>query len=74
MQAEGLVPWFEFPQRRNADTRIAFGHWSTLGQVHNDQLVSLDTGCLWGGSLTAWRIEDDHFIAIDCPGAQTPGT
>jgi bis(5'-nucleosyl)-tetraphosphatase (symmetrical) len=74
MQAEGLIPWFEFPQRRNADTRIAFGHWSTLGRVHNEQIVSLDTGCLWGGSLTAWHIEDDRLIEIDCPGAQTPGS
>jgi bis(5'-nucleosyl)-tetraphosphatase (symmetrical) len=73
-QAADLMPWFEVPTRRSADTRIAFGHWSTLGRIHNPQLVSLDTGCLWGGTLTAWCIEEDRLIEVDCPGAQKPKT
>ncbi len=55
-QAAGLYPWFEAPQRANADVRIICGHWSTLGFVNRHNVWSLDTGCLWGGSLTAVRV------------------
>ncbi len=51
--APGLLPWFAVPGRRTAGTPIAFGHWSTLGLHWNDATLCLDTGCLWGGALTA---------------------
>jgi bis(5'-nucleosyl)-tetraphosphatase (symmetrical) len=53
----GLVPWFEAPQRKSAGTPIAFGHWSTLGLINRAHLLALDTGCVWGGALTAVRID-----------------
>jgi bis(5'-nucleosyl)-tetraphosphatase (symmetrical) len=51
--APGLLPWFTVPGRRTAGTPIAFGHWSTLGLHWGDATLCLDTGCLWGGALTA---------------------
>jgi bis(5'-nucleosyl)-tetraphosphatase (symmetrical) len=53
----GLFPWFDAPGRRSAGTPIAFGHWSTLGLVQRPDLLGLDTGCVWGGKLTAVRID-----------------
>lgn len=71
---EGFMPWFEVPGRRTADTPVAFGHWSTLGLVNTDKLLSLDTGCVWGGQLTAVRIDGGarEVIQIACPQAQKP--
>lgn len=65
----GHHAWFDAPGRRTAGTPIAFGHWSTLGFLDRPDLLSLDTGCAWGGSLTAVRIGDDgsrERISIDC--------
>ena len=53
----GYLPWFDVPGRRSAQTPVAFGHWSTLGLVQRDKLLALDTGCLWGGCLSAARLE-----------------
>jgi bis(5'-nucleosyl)-tetraphosphatase (symmetrical) len=53
----GLFRWFDAPGRRSAGTPIAFGHWSTLGLVERPDLLGLDTGCVWGGKLTAVRID-----------------
>jgi bis(5'-nucleosyl)-tetraphosphatase (symmetrical) len=53
----GLVPWFEAPGRASAGEPIAFGHWSTLGLIDRADLLSLDTGCVWGGALTAVRVD-----------------
>jgi bis(5'-nucleosyl)-tetraphosphatase (symmetrical) len=53
----GLVPWFDAPQRASAGSRIAFGHWSTLGLVNRADLLGIDTGCVWGGALTAVRVD-----------------
>jgi len=53
----GHVPWFDVPLRRSAGTPIAFGHWSTLGLINRPDLLALDTGCVWGGALSAARID-----------------
>jgi bis(5'-nucleosyl)-tetraphosphatase (symmetrical) len=53
----GLLPWFRIPQRRSRDAQIVFGHWSALGFHHGDNVLALDTGCVWGGSLTAMRLD-----------------
>jgi bis(5'-nucleosyl)-tetraphosphatase (symmetrical) len=53
----GLVPWFDAPGRRSAGVPVAFGHWSALGLVNRADLLALDTGCVWGGKLTAVRID-----------------
>ena len=72
---EGFMPWFEVPGRRTAGTPVAFGHWSTLGLINRDDLMALDTGCVWGGQLTAVRVDGPvrELIQIDCPQAQKPG-
>ena len=49
----GYAPWFQHPQRASAGQPIAFGHWSTLGLVNRPDLLAIDTGCVWGGELTA---------------------
>lgn len=72
---EGYMPWFEVPGRRTADVGVAFGHWSTLGLIQRPGLLSLDTGCVWGGALTAARIDGarSEIIQVACPQAQKPG-
>lgn len=69
-----IVPWFDVKHRKNRDLDIIFGHWSTLGSYHEYKLHCLDTGCVWGGKLTALRIDTDPptYLAINCPGAQNP--
>ncbi len=52
-----LIPWFRFPQRRVLPGTIFFGHWSTLGYHQENDVIALDTGCVWGGKLTAIRID-----------------
>jgi bis(5'-nucleosyl)-tetraphosphatase (symmetrical) len=70
----GTVPWFDAPGRRTAGVPIAFGHWSTLGLVNRPDLLALDTGCVWGGQLTAVRIDGvrREVIQVDCEQAQSP--
>lgn len=53
------LPWFDVLGRKSAKHKIIFGHWSTLGLVHRKNVYAIDTGCLWGGSLTALRIDTD---------------
>ena len=71
-QAPGLLPWFDVPDRASAGTPCIIGHWSTLGLINRPDLVALDTGCLWGGQLTAMRLEDRQVFAVACPVFQTP--
>jgi bis(5'-nucleosyl)-tetraphosphatase (symmetrical) len=74
---EGFMPWFDVPERRTSGVPVAFGHWSTLGSVDREGVLPLDTGCVWGGCLTAARIMDDRGsverIAVRCPQARKPG-
>ena len=56
---EELQPWFAMPKRKAVDVRIVFGHWSTLGFYEKKNLLALDTGCAWGGLLTAAQL-DEH--------------
>ncbi|MGK2951400.1 MAG: symmetrical bis(5'-nucleosyl)-tetraphosphatase [Thiobacillus sp.] len=71
-QPAGLLPWFEIPGRQSADATIVIGHWSTLGLINRRDLIALDTGCLWGGRLTAVRLEDRQVFAVPCPMQQRP--
>ncbi len=67
---KGLVPWFDMPQRQTASTTVAFGHWSQLGLMLRPDVLSLDTGCVWGGRLSALRLgitrAQDELIQVDC--------
>jgi len=60
----GYIAWFDMPNRRSADTAIIFGHWSALGLYQRDNLFALDTGCLWGGGLTAMRLDDRKIFQV----------
>jgi bis(5'-nucleosyl)-tetraphosphatase (symmetrical) len=60
----GFSPWFEFPRPGQKKTRILFGHWAALEGVTNcESAIALDTGCVWGRSLTAFRIDDNQFFS-----------
>jgi len=67
-QPPDLVPWFQVPQRRSRDMRLVFGHWSTLGPYAGDNVLALDSGCLWGRVLTAARLEPGtaEIVSIPC--------
>ena len=71
----GHYAWFDAPGRLTAGAPVAFGHWSTLGLVNRPDLLGLDTGCVWGGQLTAVRIDGGQreVIQVRCEQAQKPG-
>jgi bis(5'-nucleosyl)-tetraphosphatase (symmetrical) len=62
----GFLPWFELEDRVSADTTIVFGHWSAIGLRQTNNVYALDTGCLWGGALTAIRLEDKAVFQVPC--------
>lgn len=87
-QKKGYIPWYEVPDRKSRDLNIIFGHWSTLfGHTSQPNVYALDTGCLWGGSLTAMRLDspepknnslelnnnspEPEYITVEC---ETPGS
>jgi len=74
---EGFMPWFDVPGRKTANATVAFGHWSTLGWLSRPDLLSIDTGCVWGGCLSAVRIgaalDERELIQVKCEQAQKPG-
>lgn len=80
----GYMPWFEVPGRQTANVTVAFGHWSTLGWLDRTDVLSLDTGCVWGGCLSALRVGGSggskittpltqKLIQVKCEQAQKPG-
>ena len=81
----GFLPWFDVPGRRTADAVVAFGHWSTLGWLARDDIWSLDTGCVWGGCLSAVRMDPaasqqpasrgiaHALVQVRCEQARKPG-
>jgi len=66
-EGSGLLPWFDLPGRRTNDVTVVFGHWSALGLVLRPNLVGLDSGCVWGGKLTAVCLDDRTLLQVDCP-------
>ena len=76
LRAKGLKPWFECENRKEIELKILFGHWSTLGFYEDEHVLALDTGCLWGGKLTAARLDSSEaprIVQVECPGAMKPG-
>ncbi len=68
-QPENLMPWFKVPGRKSADMKIIFGHWSTLGFHQSHNCYAIDTGCLWGGELTALKLgKKVTKICVTCSG------
>ena len=68
----GCLPWFAVPGRASLDHRIVCGHWSALGYHDEDNILALDTGCLWGGCLTAVRLGDRRVFRQPCPQQAKP--
>ena len=62
----GYVPWFDAPGRASASVPIVCGHWSALGLLIRPDLLALDSGCVWGGHLTAVRLEDRSVMQVSC--------
>ena len=72
----GHMPWFDVPGRQTAHVTVAFGHWSTLGKLQRQDVWALDTGCVWGGCLSALRLSNigmPEVIQVRCEQAQCPG-
>jgi len=72
----GVFPWFQCPGRQTSNARIIFGHWSALGYWDQNNVWGIDSGCLWGGSLTAVRVRKSKPIEplhLPCAGYLTPG-
>jgi bis(5'-nucleosyl)-tetraphosphatase (symmetrical) len=77
----GYMPWFEVPGRRTANDTLAFGHWSTLGWLERHDVLALDSGCVWGGCLSALRVAagakgqpmEQELVQVKCPQTQKPG-
>jgi bis(5'-nucleosyl)-tetraphosphatase (symmetrical) len=73
-QAEGLVPWFDFAWRASQSVRVVFGHWSSLGLLQRANLLGLDTGCVWGRTLTAVRLDGPaRTYSVPCQGCRPAG-
>jgi bis(5'-nucleosyl)-tetraphosphatase (symmetrical) len=70
----GLLPWFDHPQRATRGTPVVFGHWSTLGLLLRDDVACLDSGCVWGGALTALAWPSRRLVQVSCPPYRRPGS
>jgi bis(5'-nucleosyl)-tetraphosphatase (symmetrical) len=65
-----LIPWFKAPNRASAELRLVFGHWSALG-IHRERgILALDSGCVWGGALSAANLDDPATPIISVPSRQ----
>ncbi len=69
---EGYLPWFAVPGRASRTHTVVCGHWSALGFRREEKLLALDSGCLWGGCLTAVRLEDRKVFQLQCPQSLAP--
>ncbi|WP_188750885.1 symmetrical bis(5'-nucleosyl)-tetraphosphatase [Marinobacterium zhoushanense] len=67
-QPEGYFPWYELPRARTLKRTQLFGHWAALGSTGREDVIALDTGCVWGNQLTAVRLEDGQLFSCDCVG------
>lgn len=73
-QPKHLTPWFTLKARKPIKARVLFGHWSTLGPFQIDNYYCLDSGCVWGGQLTALKIDGEvpQWLSIPCHEARSP--
>jgi bis(5'-nucleosyl)-tetraphosphatase (symmetrical) len=72
-QPPPYLPWFAIPHRASADLTLVFGHWSSLGLYQAPGVYALDTGCVWGGTLTALCLETREHVSVPCGAAQRAG-
>jgi bis(5'-nucleosyl)-tetraphosphatase (symmetrical) len=66
----GYMPWFDVPGRASAETPVICGHWAALGIVLRDDVLAIDSGCVWGRTLSALRLEDRRLVQCDCADLQ----
>ena len=66
------TPWFDMPGRLSRDHTMVVGHWSALGLALRADVLALDSGCVWGRSLSAVRLSDRRLYQVDCPGSRYP--
>jgi bis(5'-nucleosyl)-tetraphosphatase (symmetrical) len=71
-QGKGLWPWFAASDRRNAHLKIVFGHWASLGYYRAPGIYALDSGCVWGGRLTAIQLDDPSAPVWSVPALNLP--
>lgn len=73
----GYMPWFDVPSRQSASTTVVFGHWAALGLMVRDNVIGLDSGCVWGNQLSAIRLTDDPagrvVTQVDCAACRATG-
>jgi bis(5'-nucleosyl)-tetraphosphatase (symmetrical) len=73
----GCMPWFDVPSRKTADVTMVFGHWAALGLTLRDNLIGLDSGCVWGEQLSAVRLAQNPaertLTQVDCESCRAPG-
>ncbi|MFM0629589.1 symmetrical bis(5'-nucleosyl)-tetraphosphatase [Paraburkholderia xenovorans] len=73
----GCMPWFDVPSRKTADVTVVFGHWAALGLILRDNLIGLDSGCVWGEQLSAVRLAQEPaertLTQVDCENCRAPG-
>jgi bis(5'-nucleosyl)-tetraphosphatase (symmetrical) len=62
----GFLPWFQIKNRRHGDATIVHGHWASLGLHCEENLLAIDSGCVWGRQLTAIRLEDRQIFQVAC--------
>lgn len=70
----GLLPWFDMPDRQTEGNTVICGHWAALGLRLREDLIAVDTGCLWGGRLTAVNLDDRKVFQVACGAAAARGT
>jgi bis(5'-nucleosyl)-tetraphosphatase (symmetrical) len=73
----GYMPWFDVPSRRTSDVTVVFGHWAALGLLMRDNVIGLDSGCVWGNKLSAVKLTADPaqrtLTQMDCTGCRASG-
>ncbi|MBD3648216.1 MAG: symmetrical bis(5'-nucleosyl)-tetraphosphatase, partial [Pseudomonadales bacterium] len=73
LKPDGYEPWFEWPRPDHQGPKIIFGHWAAIqGRTGRPDVIGLDTGCIWGGHLTAMRLEDGEFCQVPGPSRSAP--
>lgn len=70
-QPESLLPWYALDAAWKAETRVVCGHWSALGLLRRPDILALDTGCVWGGPLTAVRLDAEGCVQVDSRQPET---
>ncbi len=72
LKTKELYPWFDCPVKTEKELKIVFGHWSTLGFVNREDILAIDTGCIWNGKLTAVLLPEEEIVSVNCTRGLAP--